>query len=83
MSCRRETAQAATKEEVLSMTKTCRVVFSDDGKLFIEHDGKRIATRGPGAKQWTILEPGYSVRGAEAGNKSDFIEIEFQGAKVH
>jgi hypothetical protein len=61
----------------------CCLIVSDDGKLYIEYDGRRIATRGPRARQWTMLEPGYVVRGMEAGTKRRFLDVEFHGTKVH
>jgi hypothetical protein len=44
--------------------------------LYVWHDGKRIARRGPG-ELWTILEPGYTVRGGEPGSASDELVVEY------
>ena len=41
---------------------------------YIEHKGKRIASRLPGEEDWKILVPGYSVKGGSA--KDGYGEID-------
>jgi hypothetical protein len=51
------------------------------GVLYIEVDGKRIARR-RGGELWTIIEPGYTVRGCDPGFESDILEVEYDPTKA-
>jgi hypothetical protein len=52
------------------------IELTPDG-LFINHEGRRIAKRGP--KAWIALDPGYTVTDAPGGL---LIERESTGPKI-
>jgi hypothetical protein len=52
------------------------VAENDTVVLYVEVEGKRIARRGS-RENWTMLEPGYTVRGSEPGGNPGYLEIEF------
>jgi hypothetical protein len=57
------------------------VDLGGEAVLYVEFEGKRIARRRAG-ELWTIIEPGYTVRGAEPGFESDSLEIEYDPTKA-
>jgi hypothetical protein len=55
-----------------------RMTLEADGCIYLYFAGKRIAKRGSGELEWTILIPGWTVKGGAPGDY-DSIEISYEG----